>query len=90
MLRDDDGMYWMWAAEMVHHCGLGAWTRNSRIVLASAANATGPFAFQRQFAGVFSHEPAAARAPTGEYVVWYTSSAHGCNRTAFGQTCRGR
>ena len=78
--------YWMWAAEMVDHCGLGAWTRNSRIVIASSDNATGPYTFRRQFAGVFSHEPAATRAPTGEYVVWFTTSAYGCNRSAFGES----
>ena len=55
------------------------------MIIASSPNATGPFTFESQLAGVFSHEPAAARAPTGEYVVWFTSSAYGCNRTAFGQ-----
>ena len=86
VLRDANGTYWMWAAEMVDHCGLGAWTRNSRVVINSSPNATGPFAYRQELAGVFSHEPAAARTPTGEFVVWFTSSAYGCNRTAFKQT----
>eukprot|EP01045_Picozoa_sp_COSAG04_P031119 COSAG04_NODE_5643_length_1542_cov_2.119889_1_plen_399_part_01 len=89
VLRHDDGRYYMWAAEMVGSCGLGAWTRNSRVIIASSPNATGPFAYERQLAGVFSHEPAATRAPTGTYVVYFTSSAFGCNRSAFGETSTG-
>ena len=27
----EDGRYWMFAAEMANHCGLGQWTTNSRV-----------------------------------------------------------
>ena len=75
--------HWMWASEMVGNCGLKAWTRNSRVVLAaSAAGPAGPYAFVKELWPVFSHEPVAARAPTGEYVVWFTSDAYG---TAVGE-----
>ena len=55
-----------------------AWTRNSRIIVASADNLSAPFAFERELYGVFSHEPAAYRAPTGEYVLYFTTTTQGC------------
>jgi hypothetical protein len=70
----------MYAAEMVAHCGIQAWARNSRVVVASADSASAPFTFERELAGVFSHEPAATRAPTGEYVVYFTTTAFGCGK----------
>ena len=48
----------MYAAEMVGSCGIGSWTRNSRIVLATASNITMPFTVIKELYGVFSHEPA--------------------------------
>jgi hypothetical protein len=68
----------MYAAEMVAHCGIGSWTRNSRIVLTSADNLTSPFRFERELWPVFSHEPVATRGPNGEYVVFFTTTARGC------------
>ena len=68
----------MWASEMVGGCGIGSWTRNSRLVLASADNVSAPFSFEKEIAGVFSHEPIAVRAPTGEFVVFFTTTAYGC------------
>ena len=41
IIQGDDGVFYMWAAEMVEHCGLGAWTRNSRIILASSNHVEG-------------------------------------------------
>jgi hypothetical protein len=64
--------------EMLNGCGIGAWLRNSRVILASAPNADGPFVFEKELFGVFSHEPAVTRAPTGEYVVYFTSTVYGC------------
>ena len=34
----------------------------------------GPYVAQDLAQGVWGHEPAAARAPTGEYVLWWTAS----------------
>ena len=47
VLQSDDGHWWMWSAEMVDHCGIDSWTRNSRIVLASTASLAEPFQFER-------------------------------------------
>jgi hypothetical protein len=78
VLEGDDGRLYMYAAEMVAHCGIGSWTRNSRIIAASADNLSSPFRFEKELFGVFSHEPAATRAPTGEYVLFFTSTRFGC------------
>lgn len=78
VVRAENGRLYMYASEMVGGCGIGSWTRNSRVVLASADNATSPFRFERELFGVFSHEPVATRAPTGEFVVWFTTTRFGC------------
>jgi hypothetical protein len=84
VLRDDDGKYHMWAAEMTEHCGIGAWAQNSRIIRAEAANLSGAFTRKQVVWNVFSHEPTMARAPSGEFVMFFTSDraekVHGlCN-----------
>ena len=78
VVRGNDGRLYMYASEMVGHCGIDSWDRNSRIVLASADNVTAPFVFEKELWAVFSHEPAAIRAPSGEYVVFFTTTAYGC------------
>lgn len=43
---DPDARVWrMFFADMELHCGLDTWKRNSRIGIATSANATGPFTF---------------------------------------------
>ena len=51
MVRDDHNRLYMYAAEMVGECGIGSWTRNSRVILASAANASAPFRFEKELWG---------------------------------------
>jgi hypothetical protein len=70
--------HWMWSSEFVGECGLKSWTRNSRVVLTVSDNGpAGPYHFVKELWPVFSHEPAAVRAPTGEFVVYFTSDAYG-------------
>ena len=75
--------YHMWAAEMTEHCGIGAWAQNSRIIRAESKQPGGPYLRQQVVYEVFSHEPEVIRAPTGEYVMYFTASLrseHGiCN-----------
>lgn len=78
VVHGDDGRLYMYASEMVAHCGIESWTRNSRVIVASADNISAPFRFEREVFGVFSHEPAAVRAPTGEYVLFFTTTTFGC------------
>jgi len=53
---------------------MNVWLSNSRVVHATSKDpASEPFLRQGVVAPVFAHEPIAQRAPTGEYVVWYTA-----------------
>ena len=75
VLRGDDGRYHMWAAEMTEHTGIKAWVTNSQVVHA-VAQAPAPHRFERRGTvwPVFAHEPTVARAPTGEYVMFFTTN----------------
>jgi len=74
VLQDDDGVYHMWASEMVNHCGLDSWRSNSRVVHATSSTPEGPFSRHDVVFGVFAHEPTVAMAPSGEFVMFYTGS----------------
>ena len=78
VLLDDDGeTLHMYAAEMLNHCGIDSWTTNSHIVHAVCriSNST-CIEFQRvgEVWPAFSHEPNVVRAPTGEWVMYFTAS----------------
>lgn len=67
------GEWRMWASEMVGHCGINAWSKNSQVVLATSEDPlTKGFVRQSVFSPVFSHEPDAIRGPQGEIVVMLT------------------
>ena len=77
VLVGDDGVFHMYAAEMAYGVGIKSWRSNSRVVHATADPRGGaPFAFKRQGIAqpVFAHEPTVARAPTGEYVMMFTTN----------------
>jgi hypothetical protein len=75
------GKLHMWASQMAGHCGIQAWKINSFIVHAVAA-ADSPGAFTRvdtKSSGntdmtfpIFTHEPSVSRAPTGEWVLYWS------------------
>ena len=46
--RQPDGTWGMLAAEMVNHCGIDSWTRNSRVVYATSPTPGGRFTRQSQ------------------------------------------
>ena len=64
----------MIASEITGHCGIAAWSQNSRVVVARAAAPGGAYARLGQLWPTFAHEPVLAVAPTGEVVVFYTAS----------------
>lgn len=70
--RLEDGRFGMLASQLVNHCGLNAWTRNSRVIFATSATAVGPYRQQSVIEGTFSHEPSVARAPNGSWVMYFT------------------
>lgn len=74
IVRGDDGTYHMWAAEMTNNTGILVWMSNSRIRHAvSRAGPFGPYEPQDIAFGLWGHEPTVARAPTGEYVLFWTA-----------------
>lgn len=76
VLRDDSGLYHMWSAEMEGNCGIGAWLSNSAITHSTSHDPYGRFERQGVVFPVFSHEPCMARAPTGEFVMYFTSTIY--------------
>ena len=69
VLHGRDGKWHMLAAEIVNHCGINAWTRNSRVVHAISDIASGLYARVAPMRPVFAHEPTLDRAPDGTYVI---------------------
>ena len=82
VMRHDDGVYHMWAAQMSNNCGIWAWGQNSEVWHATSSSPFGPFYAQGPaISPAEAHEPIVARAPTGEYVMWYTKRGTlACNR----------
>ena len=80
--RQPDGTWGMLAAEMVNHCGIDSWTRNSRVVFATSPTPGGRFTRQSQVEPIFAHEPSVARAPNGSWVMYF--ARHFPNTTATG------
>eukprot|EP00466_Bigelowiella_natans_P014949 jgi/Bigna1/126235/aug1.2_g943 len=91
VIRADDGTYHMWAAEMVNGTGIKAWITNSQIVHAVASDPKRPMEFKRREVvwSVFAHEPTVSRAPTGEYVMFYTTNYGQKSIPCTGNSCFG-
>jgi len=71
----NDGLYHMYAAEMSGFCGLSVWLANSIIIHATSPDPLKvPFKRQSTVWDIFAHEPSAAVAPTGEYVIYFTAT----------------
>lgn len=84
VLLDENGTYHMFAAEMINSVGIKSWRSNSRVVHATTARrvmaeagGVGEWAFTRRDVAqpVFAHEPTVSRAPTGEWVMFFTTNA---------------
>ena len=43
MLDNATGLFHMWSAEMLDHCGINSWTTNSHVIHAVAKSEAGPF-----------------------------------------------
>lgn len=78
-LRGDDGKYHMWSAEMTQGCGIWAWCSNSQVIHAVSSSPTGAFTRKSVAFQTWSHEPTVSRAPSGEYVMMFTSAVWGPN-----------
>lgn len=71
-MKGDDGLWHLWAAEMTEHCGINAWAGNSRIIHATSSSANGQYTRKEQVWEAFAHEPEVIRAPSGEFVMFFT------------------
>ena len=77
VVRDANGTYHMWAAEMTNNTGILVWMLNSRIRHAvSRTGPYGPYEPQDIAFGLWGHEPTVARAPTGECVLFWPKPNH--------------
>eukprot|EP00755_Sulcionema_specki_P020153 Sspe_Gene.71219::Locus_42179_Transcript_1_1_Confidence_1.000_Length_1822::g.71219::m.71219 len=73
MLRwEKDGLYHLFAAEMVGTCGIEYWEPNSQVVHAVSNTPEGPYTFHEVVLPPFAHEPNAIRGPNGEFVIYLT------------------
>ena len=73
VLPASDGRWHMWSAEMTDHCGIGAWSQNSRIIHATSDSAGGKYVRQNVTFPVFSHEPVVVPGPGGEFIMFFTA-----------------
>ena len=74
VLRGDDGVWHMFAAELINHCNMEFWLGNSRVIHAVANSSTGPFVRHDVVLPVWAHEPNVVRDPTsGEWVMFASS-----------------
>ena len=75
VVRGDDGIYHMFAAVMAEHCGLGTYKSNSYVGHATSPEPlTTPFVLRDTSINSYAHEPNAIRAPSGEYVLFFTAA----------------
>jgi hypothetical protein len=74
-VRDDQGAWHLFAAELINKCPLSTWKNNSRTVRGVGSAPGGPFTIVQQIAPPFSHNPKILRAPDGTYVLYSIGSS---------------
>ena len=79
---DASGKYVMLVSEYVEECANWGW--NSTVVLATSDAPEGPYEKEFTLFGVMSHEAMLARAPSGEWVVYFTAVEQDNNRPRMG------
>ena len=82
---NETGTWHMWAAEMLHHCGIHRWVTNSVVSHATSTSPDGTYTRQDQPFPLFTHEPTATRGPSGEFVIYVTH--HKGTPAGSGTTC---
>ena len=65
----------MYAAEMVNHCGIGAWESNSRIVRATSDTAGGMYTVEEVIKPTFAHEPVLQHLADGRWALYSIGNA---------------
>ena len=78
VLLGDDGIYHMYAAEMLNGCGIDYWEPNSRVVHAVAPSPSGPFVYSDEVLAAFAHEVSNNRASPSERCAARPYAARPC------------
>jgi len=77
------GTLHMWASQMAGHCGINSWKINSFVVHATSPSGAGGVFTRATGSGldmafpIFTHEPSVSRAPTGEWVLYWSGYPKG-------------
>ena len=69
-----DGLYHMFASEIVNNCGLYSWTTNSQVIRAVSESPLGPYRKVQVIVPIFAHDANIIEAPTGELVLYVTAT----------------
>lgn len=74
VFNEDDGMYHMFASEILYDCGLYYWTTNSQVIRAVSESPYGPYRKDQVIVPPFAHEPNVIRDPiNGKWVLFVTA-----------------
>jgi len=73
VLPCDNSEYCMVASEITGHCGIEAWSQNSRITLSRSPSPNATFNRTAELWPVFSHEPMVVNGEGGEFVAYFTA-----------------
>lgn len=68
-----EGLYHMFASEIIYNCGLYAWTTNSQVIRAVSESPYGPYRKVQVLLPPFAHDANVMEAPTGEIVLFVTA-----------------
>ena len=82
--------WFMWATELSAHCGMHTWTTNSHTIRAVSNTSTGNYVREAVQFPIWSHEVDVVRAPSGQYVAYFshmpTGKAPPCTSCTDGTT----
>jgi len=70
VIKDENNVYNMFAAQMGQNCTLGQWQTNSIVVHATSSTPTGPYTQQDTAVPAWSHNPQIIRTQDGTYVIY--------------------
>lgn len=94
---EEDGLWHMWASQMIGFCGIQSWSTNSQVVHATSDSPTGMYKLAPTSGGTginssvvwprFAHEPDVTRGPSGEWVMYFVmnpapEAAEDCTNTS--------
>jgi hypothetical protein len=72
--NERDGLYHMFASEIINNCGLYSWTTNSQVIRAVSESPYGPYEKVQTIVPIFAHDTNVVRVPTtGEWVLYITA-----------------